>query len=296
MRIMKVILTLLIIVAINSPVLVRPEEKELLIGLIPEQNIFKQFERYLPLAKYIEKRTGIKIRLTILSRYGDIVDRFTQRRMDGAFFGDLTGALAIRKLSVIPLVKPVREDGSTSVHGCIIVRKDSGIRSVAGMKDKVMAFVDRATVTGYLFPIVYLREHGVREIDSFFSEHYFSGSFDASVYAVLDGRADVGCVKDSIFRNLVKKDPSIKDELEIIAVSPAMPESTLCVKDDLPENMKKMLREVLLNMNRDAEGRKVLKQMGLKRFSEARQEDYKPVFMMLQSAGYDIDTYHYRTE
>ena len=49
-------------------------------------------------------------------------------------------------------------------------------------------------------------------------------------------------------------------------------------------------------MNMDAEGRKVLKQMGLKRFSEARQEDYKPVFMMLKSAGYDIDTYHYRTE
>lgn len=266
-------------------------EEELLIGLIPEQNIFKQFEHYLPLAEYVQKRTGIKIELTILSRYGDIIDRFTQRGMDGAFFGDLTGALAIKKLSVKPLVKPVRVDGSTSVHGYIIVRKDSGINSVADMRGKVIAFVDRATVTGYLFPIVYLRENGVNDIKTFFTEHYFTGSHDAAVYAVLDGRADIGCVKDSIFKNMIKNDPSIKDELKVIAISPAMPVSTLCVKDDLPGHIIKILKETLLNMNRDKEGKKILKRMGLQRFSEARVEDFKPVFMMLKSAGYDIDDY-----
>lgn len=293
---MRVLLILFIIFITSIPIRSYSTEEELLIGLIPEQNIFKQFEHYLPLAEYVEKRTGIKIELTILSRYGDIIDRFTQRGMEGAFFGDLTGALAIRKLSVKPLVKPIRVDGSTSVHGYIIVRKDSGINSVADMKGKVIAFVDRATVTGYLFPVVYLRENGVKDIKTFFTEHYFTGSHDAAVYAVLDGRADIGCVKDSIFKNMIKNDPSIKDELKIIATSPAMPESTLCVKDDLPENIIKILKETLLNMNRDEEGIKILKRMGLQRFSEAKEDDFKPVFMMLKSAGYDIDEYYYRTE
>ena len=295
MRVLLVFFTILVFITSIS-VKCYSAEEELLIGLIPEQNIFKQFEHYLPLAEYVQKRTGIKIELTILSRYGDIIDRFTQRGMEGAFFGDLTGALAIKKLSVKPLVKPVRVDGSTSVHGYIIVRKDSGINSVADMRGKIIAFVDRATVTGYLFPIVYLRENGVKDIETFFTEHYFTGSHDAAVYAVLDGRADIGCVKDSIFKNMIKNDPSIKDELKVIATSSAMPESTLCVKDDLPEHIIKILKETLLNMNKDEEGLKILKKMGLQRFSEAKEEDFKPVFMMLQSAGYDIDEYYYRTE
>ena len=37
---------------------------ELTIGLIPEQNVFRQMERYEPLGSYIEKTTGIRIRFT----------------------------------------------------------------------------------------------------------------------------------------------------------------------------------------------------------------------------------------
>ncbi|HDH02584.1 MAG TPA: phosphate/phosphite/phosphonate ABC transporter substrate-binding protein, partial [Nitrospirae bacterium] len=270
------------------------EERELLIGLIPEQNIFKQIERYKPLAGYLSEKTGIRVRLTILSRYGDIIDRFVQRGLDGAFFGDLTGALAIEKLDIEPLVRPVNLDGSTYSYGYIIVRKDSGIKTVADMQGKVLAFVDRATVTGYLFPLSYFRSHGVENLNDFFSEFYFTGSHDSSVYAVLDGRADIGCIKNSIYHNLVSRDPTIKSELRIIARSPLMPESTLCLRKDLPEDMKKMIKEVLLTMDRNEEGRKILAKLRAKRFIEASVEDFKPVYEMLKTLGEDIETYQYR--
>ncbi|NOZ25240.1 MAG: phosphate/phosphite/phosphonate ABC transporter substrate-binding protein [Nitrospirae bacterium] len=270
------------------------DDMELLIGLIPEQNIFKQIERYKPLAAYLSERTGIRVRLTILSRYGDIIDRFVQRGLDGAFFGDLTGALAIEKLDIEPLVRPVNMNGSTYSYGYIIVRKDSGIRSVADMKGKVLAFVDRATVTGYLFPLSYFRSHGVANLEGYFSEYYFTGSHDSSVYAVLDGRADIGCIKNTIFNNLVSRDPTIKEEIRIIAKSPLMPESTLCLRRDLPEGIKKMIKEVLLTMDRDREGRRILAKLHAQRFIEASVEDFKPVYEMLKTLGEDIETYQYR--
>jgi hypothetical protein len=68
-----------------------------LIGLIPEENIFKQMDRHRPLAAYLSSRLGMNVRLTILSRYGDIIDRFETRNMDGAFFSALTGVLAVEK-------------------------------------------------------------------------------------------------------------------------------------------------------------------------------------------------------
>ncbi|VAX29855.1 hypothetical protein MNBD_NITROSPIRAE02-1551 [hydrothermal vent metagenome] len=270
------------------------EDRELLIGLIPEQNIFKQIERYKPLARYLSEKTGITVRLTILSRYGDIIDRFVQRGLDGAFFGDLTGALAIEKLYIEPVVRPVNLDGSTYSYGYIIVRNDSGIKTVADMRGKVLAFVDRATVTGYLFPLSYFRSHGVKNLNDFFSEFYFTGSHDSSVYAVLDGRADIGCVKNTIYNNLISRDPTIKTELRIIAKSPLMPESTLCLRKDLPEDIKKMIKEVLLTMDRNDEGRQILAKLQARRFIEASVEDFKPVYEMLKTVGEDIETYQYR--
>ncbi|NOY39585.1 MAG: phosphate/phosphite/phosphonate ABC transporter substrate-binding protein [Nitrospirae bacterium] len=289
-----VIATLFCFILSTQAPMTHAENRELLIGLIPEQNIFKQIERYKPLARYLSEKTGITVRLTILSRYGDIIDRFVQRGLDGAFFGDLTGALAIEKLYIEPVVRPVNLDGSTYSYGYIIVRNDSGIKTVADMKGKVLAFVDRATVTGYLFPLSYFRSHGVENLNDFFSEFYFTGSHDSSVYAVLDGRADIGCVKNTIYNNLVSRDPTIKSELRIIAKSPLMPESTLCLRKDLPEDIKKMIKEVLLTMDRNDEGRQILAKLQARRFIAASVEDFKPVYEMLKTVGEDIETYQYR--
>ncbi|HWR58952.1 MAG TPA: hypothetical protein VN328_08710, partial [Thermodesulfovibrionales bacterium] len=51
-------------------------EDEILIGLIPEENIFSQMDRHRPLAAYVTEKLGVKVKLTILSRYGDVIDRF----------------------------------------------------------------------------------------------------------------------------------------------------------------------------------------------------------------------------
>ena len=53
---------------------------ELTIGLIPEQNVFKQVKKYQPVGNYIEKKTGIKIRFSVLSRYGNIIEKFDQEK------------------------------------------------------------------------------------------------------------------------------------------------------------------------------------------------------------------------
>jgi phosphonate transport system substrate-binding protein len=119
----------------------RPE-KPLLIGLIPEQNIFKQVERYEPIANYLSKKCGIKIKLKVLTRYGNIVGNFVSLGMDGAFFGSFTYTLAHIKLGVEVLARPEGLDGRSTYHGLLFVRKDSGIRTIREMKGRRFAFVE----------------------------------------------------------------------------------------------------------------------------------------------------------
>jgi len=271
-------------------------QQEILIGLIPEMNVFKQMERFKPLSEYLTKKTGVKVNITILSRYGNILERFQIEKMDGAFFGSFTGALAIQKLGVDPIVRPVNLDGSSTYHGYIFVRKNSGIKTVQDMKGKKMAFVEKATTAGYIFPVAYLKEHGVTNLKTFFSEYYFAGSHDAAIQAVLDKHADIGAAKHSIYDRLRASDPRVDKELLILAESAKVPSNGLCVRKGLDSTLKKKLQQALLNINNDPEGKVVLEKFGARAFIETKVADYGPVFDLVKKAGIDIKTYNYKNE
>jgi phosphonate transport system substrate-binding protein len=269
---------------------------ELTIGIIPEQNVFKQMKRYKPLGDYIEKKTDIKIKFTILSRYGNIIESFEKKNMDGAFWGSFPGAMAIKKLGVQPIARPVNPDGTSSYKGYIFVHKYSVINSVDRMRHSVIAFVDKATTAGYVFPVAYLREHGVTDIRSFFKEYYFTGSHDAAIYAVLNKEAEVGCAQNTIFDMLAREDSRVKEDLLILATSPDVPSNGLAMKRNIDPGIKLKLKKVLLEMNSDPAGREVLEKFGAVNFIETTEEDYSPVFDLARKAGIDLENYNYRNE
>ncbi|MBL0226038.1 MAG: phosphate/phosphite/phosphonate ABC transporter substrate-binding protein [Geobacteraceae bacterium] len=272
-----------------------PQQK-ILIGILPEMNVFKQKQRFKLLGEYLSKKTGVKVEFTILSRYGNIIDRFTSEKMDGAFFGSFTGALAIKKLGVVPLVRPVNLDGHSTYHGYLFTRKDSGITNVKQMRNRKMAFVDKATTAGYLFPLAYLRENGITDTDHFFSETFFTGSHDAAINAVLSRKADLGAAKHSVYDRERKHDPRVNNELTILAESPHVPSNGLCVRGGLHESIKNRLRSVLLDLHNDPDGKVVLQQFGALKFIETTARDYQPVFEMAKKSGIDVTTYDYRNK
>lgn len=265
----------------------------ILIGLIPEMNVFKQMERFQILADYLTKKTGYTVRLTVLSRYGNVLEKFQEKKMDGAFLGSFTGALAIMKLGLEPVARPVNPNGIASYSGYIFVRKDSGIRTVEQMKGKKIAFVDRATTAGYIFPIAFLREHGVQDTNHFFKEYFFTGSHDAAVYAVLNKQADIGTAKNTIYNMMREKEPRISRELLILAESPKVPSNGLCLRKGFDPVLRKKLHEILLGMDKDKDGKKVLADFGALRFIDTKSSDYEPVFRLCTSAGIDIKNYTY---
>lgn len=275
---------------------VRQEEMSLLIGLIPEQNIFKQLERYEPLAAYISEKTGIKIKLKVLPRYGNIVDNFSSSGMDGAFFGSFTYTLAHAKLGVEVLARPEAFDGTSTYHGLILVRKDSGISTAADMKGKVFAFVDKATTAGYLLPLAYFKENGIKDYRKYLRETYFTGTHDDAINDVLNGKADIAAAKNTVFEKLLSADRRVRDDLIILAMSPDVPENGLAVKKDLDTSIKVRLKELLLSMHDDPAGRDVLDVFGVRRFIDTTDEDYRPVYDYAKEINLNLATYDYTNE
>ena len=281
----------------KEPVPPPPEKKSdsrvLVIGLIPEQNIFKQMERYKPVAEYIHKKTGYKIELVVLPRYGNIIDNFVSKNMDGAFFGSFTYTLAHAKLGVEVLARPENLEGISSYHGLIFVRKDSGIRTAKDMKRKRFAFVDKATTAGYLLPLEYFHENDISDYRTYFQETYFTGTHEDAIHDVLEGKADIGAAKNTVFDKLANADSRINKYLLVLKKSPEVPENSLALRKDIDESVRKKLQDVLLDMHNDPEGMDVLKQFGARRFIETTNDDFEPVVRYCEHIHLDLSTYDY---
>lgn len=272
------------------------EGKPLVIGLLPEQNIFHQLERYDPLAKYIANKLGRKIELKVLPRYGNIINNFVSENMDGAFFGSFTYALAHSKLGLEVIARPENIEGISTYHGLLFARKDSGIRNIKDMAGKRLAFVDKATTAGYLLPLAYFKKHGIDNYNAYLKETYFAGTHEDVINDVLDRKTDIGAAKNTVFYRLAKKDKRILNDLIIIERSPDVPENGLAVRKDIDISVKTKIKDILLDMHNDPAGRKVLKDFGALKFIPTSNDDYKPVFDYAKEIGLDLATYDYMNE
>jgi len=263
------------------------------IGLIPERNIFSQKKRYEPIAEYLSARIHARVELVALSRYGNIIENFVSNRLDGAFFGSFPGALAHRKLGIQAVARPEYPDGTSTYHGLLFVRKDSGIAGVEDMKGKRFAFVDKATTAGYLLPLYYFKTQGVDDPSTWLKETYFAGTHEGVIRDVLEQKADIGAAKNTIFSWLASNDPRISKELSILTRSPDVPENALCVRADLDESLKNGLRIELLSMDQSEAGKEILRSFGAARFIDTTEDDYNAVFEYAETIGLDLETYDY---
>lgn len=280
-------------VFISSTVKAGPQTESLALGILPEMNIFKQRERFEGVAAFLSSQMGIDVKLKMLS-YGNVIEKLKNGNVDGAFLGSFTAALAISQLDTEPLVRPINIDNSSTYQGYIITRKDSRIRTVDHMKDKSLALVQETTA-GFVFPLAWFRQHGVDDPNTFFSKQVISGSHDRTVALVLNGRADIGAVKSTIYKNMSKWQRRIKAELTVLAISPSVPSNALCINKNVAPEYKQKIKDLLLNMRGYPKGRKALEKLGAKRFVETSLDLYEPVFGLAKEAGLDLEKYGART-
>lgn len=261
------------------------------IGLVPELNLFRQVERYGPLADFLSGKAGAKVKLKIFARYGDVIEELSHRRLDGAFLGSLTCVLAHLKADVEIVARPVNIFGRPTYHGLILARKDSSIKGITHMRGQNFVFVDRATTAGYIFPITFFKKYGIEDPHPYFKETYFSGTYQDAVYDVIDRKAAVGAGKNTVLARLAASDSRIKSELAIIEQSAEIPENCFALSHALESSVRRQLSDTLLNMHRGTEGIKVLKEFGVQRFVAASIQDYSDIYKFMQDLGFNFENY-----
>lgn len=295
-----------------------PITMDLTIAVLPEQDLLAQEQRYGPLVDYLSQHLGLQttVKLKLLPNYGEVIKEFKAGRVNAAFLGSLAFALARAQAGVEPLVRP-EKDGISQYRGLIVTRKDSGIKDVSDMKGKSFGMVDKATTAGYIFPLLYFREHGIERPEEFLGDIIYTGSHDLLFIKVFNRELDAGGAKDLMLWEVAKTQPRIKEELTVLAVSPPVPNNAFVLTGKLdfpcfhchrlvpsshttstvdlprePEELKELLSELLLKLHESPEGRKVLEALGADRFVKTTLEDLREVNKMIYEAGFSPKNYN----
>src|SRR2546428_449729 len=109
----------------------------------------------------LERATGLAWKVTAMTSYAAQVEAMCAGSVDIGFFAPLQITLLLDKSCGTPVLGALRKDDSgqlaTTYKSQILVRSDSGINDINGLKGKKFAFVDTLSASGYVYPTLAIK-------------------------------------------------------------------------------------------------------------------------------------------
>ena len=178
--------------------------------------------------------------------------------------------------------------GSPTYNGQFIVRKDSGINSVADLQGKSFARPDPLSTSGWIIPMLTMRAAGV-DTDTGLSRVIDAGSHDAVVAAVFNGDADAGATYVDARTRVEDDFPTVMEEIIVIAVTTDIPNDGVQFHPSISQEMRDKIVAALLEIVATDEGKDALKTAY--QWNDLIEKDdtfYDPFRQVLQASGLNI--------
>ncbi len=163
------------------------------IGLLGGENEADRMGRYGAYRQLLEDTFRVPVRLFAASDYAGVLQAFSAGQIEMSSMGGsvYAGAWLDTNGGVEPILVSEERDGSITYISCMVVRADSGITSMEGMRGKSLAWADPNSASGYLIPRFQMRRAGISlEPGQYFSRLGFGGGHEQAVVAVLQRQYD----------------------------------------------------------------------------------------------------------
>ena len=195
---------------------------------------------YAPVFKGITQHYGIHFDLRVGASYAAVVEGMCNDQADIAWYGAVTFGQANDRCGVDLLAVDVKK-GDSSYYSGIFVRKDSGIKTIADMKGRSMAFGSPNSTSSFNFPVAMLIADGVDPAKDL-KKIIIAGSHSASIAALSEGKVDAAAASYNSFGKAVKKGAIDPADFQPLAKSQPIPNPPMAMNKKLDEALKANLR------------------------------------------------------
>jgi ABC-type phosphate/phosphonate transport system substrate-binding protein len=237
-------------------------------------------KKYQPLLDYLVKK-GVQAQFVSAPDYQAAAAMFSQGRVDAMFSGSgIAGTMMIKELAV-PLVRPVKADGTSTYSAVVIAPKGAPSFTGTGdyFNDKRVIFTALASAGEFFF-----RSCGPSKP----KEIMKAGSHDAAIDALNRGQADVAIVKNSVWNKEKEKYPGLQKVGEDKGENPDM---TLIVSRKMDQKDTAKIADILLGLKNDAsaDAAAVKSSLQIQGYIKTTEGDFGHTFALLKKSGVTQD-------
>ena len=228
---------------------------------------------------YLQDKLDRPVEFVFRDSYGENIDLMREKKLDFAWF---SAAAFLKNRTQTSLVVTPSYHGKPYDRAYLIVgAADTKTRSLLDLKGRIFAYVDTDSCTGYLDPRHQLRL-GDQDPDQFFQKTFLTHDHQKVVAAVAIGLADGGTMSGYAWDALAIDRPDITAQTRIVARSAEYGFPPIIVRRTLDRKNILKMRNVLLGMSKDAEGKKLLERFNLDAFIQSDPKLYQSVALMMR--------------
>jgi len=234
-------------------------------GVVPQFDARQTHRVWRPLLTALEERTGLKFRL----RGSPNIPGFESQIMAGEFDFAYTNPYQILKTNTPEGYKPLLRDIGRTLHGILVVQRDSPILKVKDLAGKRVAFPAPNALGATLVPRADLKNiFGIGVEPVYVQSH-------SSVYLnVALGRIDAG---GGVQKTFEQQPATVSDKLRIIYKTRAITSHPIAAHSRVPATVQESVRQAFLALGETSEGRALLSLVPIKTIGITNIDDYRPL-------------------
>ncbi len=231
------------------------------VGVVPQYDQRQLFEIWKPLLDELQRRTGLSFRLASVPTIPVFQKEFLNGSYDFAYTNPYDLLQARKSRGYAPIVRD-----RVALRGILVVRKDSPIKKLSELNNKVVAFPSpNALGASLLMRADLSRLHRVSVVPLYVKTH-------GSVYLhVVKGLAEAG---GGVQKTLEEQEKPIQDSLRILYTTRDIPSHPIVVHPRVPGRDAEKVRHAFLEMAATEEGRKLLSKIPMKQPVSTSMDDY----------------------
>jgi phosphonate transport system substrate-binding protein len=243
-------------------------QERLTLAVLPFLGATELVDRFTPLANYLGQRLGAEVILEISADYEEHIELIGQDQVEIAYMGPAPYVTMVDVYGRKPILARLETDGTPTLQGVIIVRRDAPFTGLADLKGRRFAFGDPNSTMSHILPRYMLLRAGI-DLDDL---AYFEAVHNHHnvVLGVLMGAFDAGAVKEDVFAEFEA------EGLRALARTPPISELLFVASNTLPAGMVADIRQYLLEMGESPLGLEILTgiQHNITGLVPATDEDY----------------------
>lgn len=241
--------------------------KALSLGIVSDVSLDQITAHFQDLARYVARKlsstSDIEGRVVVAPRALQLAKLLEEKKVDFYMESPYPTYLINRQGAAVLLLRRWK-GGLAEYRSILFTKRDSGTARLEDFRGKIIAFEDPGSTSGYFLPKVLLLRKGFKlsEKPSLQAKvapkevgYIFAHTDGNIVNMVLSNQVAAGAISNDDYATLDEKK---RADITVLAETETFPRHLVSIRKDFPPALTERLKETLLAMDQNEEGRRIL--------------------------------------